>query len=75
MEFTKAQKKVIAQVITLGPSFASTAMIAGDLGLKIKTVANHLEALQEKGAVTSEACNFHKNTFVFEVTKEALDAI
>lgn len=75
MEITKAQKKVVKQVIALGPTFASAAMIASDLGLKVKTVSNHLKALQEKGAVTATECNFHKNTLVFEATQETLDSI
>lgn len=72
MEFTKAQKKILGKIKSLGSGLASPGMLSHDLGLKIETVKRHLKKLTEMGAVSYTDCNFHENTKVFELTDNGL---
>ena len=71
MEFTKAQKKILGKIKSLGSGLASAGMLSHDLGLKVETVKRHLNKLSESGALNSSDCNFHENTKVYELTEEA----
>jgi DNA-binding MarR family transcriptional regulator len=71
MNFTKAQTRILNQIKELGSSFASPAMIARDLNLKIKTIKQHLNKLEQLGAVTKLPCITHEGVNVYSVAEIA----